>query len=212
MSTDKPYIACLDEQKNTVDTLVRALALCFAIGLAAACHLEGRSKRAERLLRELDPKLMLGETLRDARRARPELGVRHPGDSPNLYAARDSEPPRAVAVIVWPAPALGERASPDAIVEAVELVMGPRVAGTVQQRVTQLLGVPVQALCAGQSLEQTDRVAVWELGRRGGVVLTFPDRRPDGVEPTSRLFIYTSGWQPERSLSGFGRAACSASM
>jgi hypothetical protein len=41
------------------------------------------------------------------------------------------------------------------------------------------------------------------------VLLTFPERRPDGVVPTSRLFIHTGGWKPERSLSGYGVAQCS---
>jgi hypothetical protein len=182
------------------------------MSLLAGCHLEGRSRRAEQLLGELEPALRLGETLSEARRARPDLGVRHPGDSPNMYIASDSEPPRTVAVVVWPGPALGERASPSAVVEAVELVMSPRVAGQLQHRVTRLFGSPVRSLCAGQSLEQTDRIAVWELGRRGGVLLTFPERRPDDIVPTSRLFIYTSGWHPDRSLSGYGQASCSVSQ
>jgi hypothetical protein len=175
----------------------------------AGCHIESRSRRAEQLLGELAPSLRLGESLADARRAMPALGVRHPGDSPNMYEANDAAPPRAVAVVVWPGPAVGEHASPDAIVEAVEFVMSPTVAGTLRQHVNQLFGTAVQSTCAGQSLEQTDAVAVWDLGRRGGVLLTFPEQRPDGVAPTSRLFIYTGGWEPARSLSGYGQRSCS---
>ena len=138
------------------------VAMLTMIAGSTACHYDGRSERAEQLLRVLAPTLRLGETLRDARRARPELGVRHPGDSPNLYIADDSEPPRTVAVVVWPGPALGEHASPDAIVEAVELVMSPSEAARTENRVTRLLGSPVRSTCAGQSIEQTDKVAVWE--------------------------------------------------
>lgn len=210
MTRGRARFADVERFTHANAAFLRCVALLTLITCVAGCHLEGRSRRAEQLLGELEPTLRLGETLRDARRAHPELGVRHPGDSPNLYTANDSEPPRAVAVVVWPGPALGEHASPNAIVEAVELVMGPRAAGAVHRRVTQLFGPPV-SLCAGQSLEQTDKVTMWQMGRRGGIILTFPERRPDGVEPTSRLFIYTGGWQPERSLSGFGQASCSAS-
>jgi len=188
----------------------RFVIMLTMVALAAGCHLEGRSRRAEHLLGELAPALRLGGSLVDARRAMPSLGVRHPGDSPNMYTASDSEPPRAVAVVVWPGPASGEHASPSALVEAVELVMSPEVAAKLRQHVTDLFGSPVQSTCAGPSLEQTDVVVGWELGRRGGVLLTFPERRPEGVVPTSRLFIYTGGWEPARSLSGFGQASCSA--
>ena len=187
----------------------RVLLILALMAAVTGCHFEGRSRRAEQLLHELAPDLRLGEPLADARRAMPTLGVRHPGDSPNMYTASDSEPPRAVAVVVWPGPAFGERASPRALVEAVELVMSPTAAAKLRPHVNRLFGLPVQSTCAGQSLEQTDIVVVWELGRRGGVLLTFPERRPEGVVPTSRLFVYTGGWEPARSLSGFGQASCS---
>lgn len=192
---------------------IRHLAMvATAIGVAAgvsACHLEGRSRRVEQLLADLSPSLHLGEPLSEARRAIPALGVRHPGDSPNLYTANESEPPRTVAVVVWPRPAMGEHAASDARVEAVELVMSPAVAGRLRTRVTEMFGEPVQSTCAGPTLEQTDRVVVWQIGGRGGALLTFPERRPDGVVPTSRLFIYSSAWEPARSISGFGEASCS---
>lgn len=188
----------------------RVVVMLTMMAPLTACHIEGRSRRAEQLLGELAPALRLGESLADARSAMPTLGVRHPGDSPNMYEAKDSEPPRAVAVVVWPGPAAGEHASPDAIVEAVEFVMSPAVAGKLRQHVSRLFGTPVQSTCAGRSLEQTDMVVVWDLGRRGGVLLTFPEQRPDGVAPTSRLFIHTGGWEPARSLSGFGQRSCSA--
>jgi hypothetical protein len=187
----------------------RLVVTLIMIAPCTACHVEGRSRRAEQLLGELAPTLRLGESLADARRAVPALGVRHPGDSPNMYEATDSAPPRVVAVVVSPGPLIGEHASPDATVEAVELVMSPAIAAKLRQHVDQLFGTPAQSTCAGQSLEQTDLVDVWDLGRRGGVLLTIPERRPEGIAPTSRLFIYAGGWEPARSMSGFGQASCS---
>ncbi len=175
----------------------------------SACHMEGHGRRVETLLAELAPRLRLGQPLSAARSVMPSLGVRHPGDSPNLYTAGDSEQPRVVAVVVWPPPAAGEHAFEEAVVEGVELVMRPDVAARMRQHITKLFGAPVQSTCAGPTLEQTDLVDVWEVGNRGGALLTMPERRPDGVEPTSRLFIYTSGWEPARSISGFGLASCS---
>ncbi|MEP6989347.1 MAG: hypothetical protein ABJA80_00345 [bacterium] len=186
-----------------------SVAALLVIASLGACHMEGHGRRVETLLAELAPQLRLGQPLSVARAAMPSLAVRHPGDSPNLYSADDSEQPRVVAVVVWPPPAAGEHASADAVVEGVELVMRPDVAARIRQHITKLFGAPVQSTCAGPTLEQTDLVDVWEVGNRGGALLTIPERRPDGVEPTSRLFIYTSGWEPARSISGFGLASCS---
>jgi hypothetical protein len=175
------------------------------------CHLEGRSRRAERLLAELAPPLHFGQPLDDAKRAIPGLDVRHPGEWSTIYTATDSEPPRPVALIVWPRPERGGRASESAVVEGVELVMSPGVAARLRQHVDQLFGPPTEATCAGPMIAQTDSVLVWQLGRRGGALLTFPERRPDDVVPISRLFIYSGGWEPARSISGFGQAACAVS-
>ena len=191
-------------------TAVTVAAICVLAAGLGGCHLEGRSRRVEQLLAELSPGVRLGEPLSDARRAIPALGVRHPGDSPNLYVATGSGLPTMVAVIVWPQPALGEHAAPDALVEGVELVMSPALANQLRAHVTEKFGAPVQSTCAGPTLEQTDRVVEWQVGGRGGALLTFPERRPDGVIPTSRLFIYTSAWEPARAISGFGEASCSA--
>jgi hypothetical protein len=137
--------------------------------------------------------------------------VRHPGDPTNLYLADDSGAPRVVAVIVRPGPAAGEHASPSALVEGVEMVMTPEIAATMRQHITEQFGKGAESKCAGQTLEQIDLVMLWETEGRGGILLTVPERRPDGIVPTSRLFIYTSDWDPGRSLSGFGRPDCTAS-
>ncbi len=195
---------------NTATSRWLVLALTL-VTPATGCRLEGRSRRAERLLAELAPQLRFGEQLSAARRDIPGLDVRHPGDSVNMYTVRDSGPPRPVAVVVWPRPGVGEHASPDAVVQGVELVMSPEVASRLQQRVTELFGAPPDSTCAGPMIAQTDLVLVWTRGRRGGALLTIPERRPDGVVPTSRLFIYTGGWDPSRSISGYAHASCSAS-
>jgi hypothetical protein len=198
------------ERSVSIAATRRRIVIALAVlAPLVGCHLEGRTRRAERLLGELAPGVRLGQRLTDARRAMPNLEVRHPGDTMDQYTASDSGPPRAVAVVVWPGPALGEHASPDAIVEGVELVMSPNVAAKLKQHITNVLGTPAESTCAGPSIAQTDLVVVWQMGRRGGALLTFPERRPDGVVPTSRLFIYTSGWAPARSISGFGQASCS---
>ena len=185
-------------------------AALVAVALLAGCHVEGRSRRAERLLAEVAPTLHFGQSLADARRAIPTLGVRHPGDPTNLYLADDSGVPRVVAVIVQPEPAAGEHASSGALVEGVELVTTPEIAAKLRQHITKQFGKASESTCAGQSLEQIDLVMLWDTGGRGGILLTVPERRPDGIVPTSRLFIYTSGWAPDRSLSGFGRPDCTA--
>lgn len=166
-------------------------AICLVAGLGG-CHLEGRSRRVEQLLAELSPRVHLGESLSDARRAIPALGVRHPGDSLDRYVATGRGSPTTVAVVVWPRPALGEHASPDALVEAVELVMSPEVANRLRAHMTDVFGAPVRSTCARPTLAETDRVVEWQIGGRGGALLTLPERRPNGVVPTARLFIFTS--------------------
>ena len=187
------------------------LAVITVLSSALGCHLDGRTRRADRLLSELAPPLHLGQSLADARRAIPGLDVRHPGDSSSMYTATDSEPPRPVALIVWPRPAQGEHAVPGATVEGVELVMSPAVAAAVRKQVVDVFGPPTESTCAGPMIAQTDLVLLWNVGSRGGALLTIPERRPDGVAATARLFIYSGGWEPAQSISGYGTATCSVS-
>ena len=54
----------------------------------------------------------------------------------------------------------------------------------------------------------TDSIVEWDLDLRGGALLTFPERRPDGTVPVSRLFVYTGGWRPSEALSGYRHTSC----
>ncbi|MDB4900534.1 MAG: hypothetical protein JWN53_2342 [Gemmatimonadetes bacterium] len=179
--------------------------------VCSACYLEGRTNRAERLLSELAPSLRFGETLSDARQAMPELRVRHPGDPTDLETADSAAPPHAVAVVVYPAPAANERARPDAAVAGVEFVMSPDIAAKLRRHISDVFRGPGSLVCAGRSIAETDSVVVWDVDRRGGALLTFPERRLDGDPLVSRLFVYTGAWQPARALSGYGLANCGAS-
>jgi hypothetical protein len=138
----------------------------------------------------------------------PSLRVRHPGDPIDLETPDSAAPPRIVAVVVNPDPAAREHAQPDAAVEGVEFVMSPDVASRLRARIAEVFRYPGNLLCAGRSLAESDSVIVWELGRRGGALLTFPDRRLDGAAPVSRLFVYTGAWKPARALSGYGSMSC----
>lgn len=174
----------------------------------AACRLEGRSSRAERLLSELAPALTFGERLADARRTIPALRVRHLGDPTDIEIAEPSASPQPVAVVVSPVPPAGQHESPDALVDGVEFVMTPSVAAQLRRHIATLFREPGALVCGGGSIAMTDSIVVWRLDRRGGALLTFPERRPSDAALVSRLFIYTSRWQPAHALSGFDRAIC----
>ena len=186
----------------------RSVMALMAMIVLDACHVEGRSNRAARLLSELAPSIRFGERLVDARQTMPSLRVRHPGDPVDMEAPDSAAPPRVVAVVVNPGPAAQEHAQPDAAIEGVEFVMSPDVATKLRPRIAELFRGRGTLLCAGRSLAETDSVVVWELGRRGGALLTFPERRVEGVAPVSRLFVYTGAWKPARALSGYGSTSC----
>jgi hypothetical protein len=186
-----------------------ALVAGLLVTTAIACRTDGRSRRTEQLLAELAPSLKLGQKLVDARRAIPALKVRHPGDPTDLAVPSDTDAPVAVAVLVSPGPQAHEHAAPDATIEGVEFVMTPDVATSMRRHVEEVFHERGEYECAGRSISVTDSVVVWELGRRGGVVLTFPERRPEGEPAVSRMFVYSGTWSPSRSLSGYGVQPCS---
>lgn len=187
------------------------VALVAGVAPLSGCHLEGRSSRAQTLLTQLSPTLRLGEPLSDARRAIPTLRVRHPGDPTDVEMPNGDSTPRPVAVIVYPGPQAKEHAAPDAALEGVEFVMTPEVASGLRQQIAATFRQPGSLACASRTIASTDSIVQWDLDLRGGALLTFPERRPDGTVPISRLFVYTGGWRPSEALSGYHPSPCEAS-
>lgn len=179
--------------------------------ILSGCHLEGRSSRAQTLLSQLAPTLRLGEPLADARRAIPTLRVRHQGDPTDVETPNGDSTPQPVAVIVYPGPQPKEHAAPDAALVGVEFVMTPEVASGLRQQIATTFRRSGSLACATRTIASTDSIVEWDLDLRGGALLTFPERRPDGAVPVSRLFVYTGGWRPSEALSGYQHSACEAS-
>ena len=187
------------------------VALVSGIATLSGCHIEGRSSRAQTLLSQLSPTLRLGEPLSDARRAIPTLRVRHPGDPTDVETPSGAGAPQPVAVIVYPGPQPKEHAAPDAALEGVEFVMTPEVASGLRQQIAATFRHPGSLACATRAIANTDSIVEWDLDLRGGALLTFPERRPDGAVPVSRLFVYTGGWRPSEALSGYRGTPCEGS-
>jgi hypothetical protein len=173
----------------------------------ASCRVEGHSSRAQQLLAELTP-ITLTQPLLDARRVLPALRVHHSGDRWTTQFSPDSARPFLAGVIVTPNPAAGDSVSPDAVVEGVEFLLTPTQARTLRARTTSLLGEPTSLACAGRSVSETDSVITWARDVRGGVLLTMPQQRLSGEPAVARLFVYASGWNPQRALSGYGVMTC----
>lgn len=181
-----------------------ALAACISL---AGCRMEGHSARAQQLLTELSP-LTLAQPLREARRSVPILRVHHAGERWTMQLRPDSARPLLAGVIVTPNPAAGDSASPDAMVESVEFLLTPTQAIQLRARTTSLLGAPTSLACAGHSISETDSVIIWARDVRGGVLMTIPHRRLSDEPAIARLYVYASGWNPQRALSGFGVMTC----
>ena len=182
-------------------------ALLLGCGLQVGCRVEGHSARAQELLGELSP-IMLAQPLSEARQSVPALRVHHPGDRWMLQFAPDSARPLLAGVIVAPNPAVGDSASPDAVVASVEFLLTPAQAASLRARTSKLLGDPTSLACAGRSVSETDSVITWARDVRGGVLMTVPHTRLPGVPSVARLFVYDSQWNPQRALSGYGVMTC----
>jgi hypothetical protein len=188
--------------------VLRFLSLAAPLVVLAGCHVEGRSSRAESLLSQLAPSIRLGEPLADARRVLPGIPVRHVSDSANLRTPVPGTTPTLTALIVSPEPDANQHAAPDAAVEGVAFVMSPAAADRLRQQVATVFRSPGAQACAVRSGQSVDSIVVWDLDIRGGALLTFPERRPSGETPTSRLFVYTGAWTPREGLAGYRAMAC----
>ena len=185
------------------------LGVVVMCGALSGCRMEGHSARAQELLGELTP-VMLAQPLSEARQVVPGLRVHHPGDRWTLQVAPDPTRPTLAGVIVAPNPPAGDSAAPDALVASVEFLLTPGQAATLRARTTSLLGAPTSLACAGRSVSETDSVITWARDVRGGVLMTVPHRRLAGEPSVARLFVYGSGWDPQRALSGYGVMTCDA--
>jgi hypothetical protein len=200
----------LSKPKGNWSLLLRRLsALAFALSVSSliACRTDNPATRVSLILHELAPSVHLGQALADARRVYPTLVVQHERDLHDYFPRSDTTRIYPVAVTALPA-SPDPSAARDTIVESFEFVTSPSSAAQFAAHVAEVFQVRPRVACGSLAVNGRDSVLTFDTHGRGGVTITFPERRADYGASRSHVFVYSGRWFPEHLIPNYQPARC----